>query len=60
MCCCLARSPSTRPGKARASGGLLINESLSEARRLGWERVLLVGDAPYYSPLRLSKSWTAW
>ncbi len=30
-------------------GGLLINESLAEARRLGWERVLLVGDAPYYS-----------
>ena len=29
-------------------GALLINESLSEARRLGWERVLLVGDAPYY------------
>ena len=29
-------------------GGLLINESLSEGRRLGWERVLLVGDAPYY------------
>ncbi len=30
-------------------GGLLINESLGEARRLGWERVMLVGDAPYYS-----------
>ena len=30
-------------------GGLLINESLAEARRLGWERVMLVGDAPYYS-----------
>jgi site-specific DNA-cytosine methylase len=30
-------------------GGVLINESLVEARRLGWERVLLVGDAPYYS-----------
>jgi predicted N-acetyltransferase YhbS len=29
-------------------GGLLINESLGEARRQGWERVLLVGDAPYY------------
>lgn len=29
-------------------GGLLINESLAEAKRLGWERVLLVGDAPYY------------
>lgn len=29
-------------------GGLLINQSLTEARRLGWQRVLLVGDAPYY------------
>lgn len=29
-------------------GGLLINESLAEARRVGWERVMLVGDAPYY------------
>jgi predicted N-acetyltransferase YhbS len=28
---------------------LLINESLAEARRLEWKRVLLVGDAPYYS-----------
>ncbi|MDH5798842.1 MAG: N-acetyltransferase, partial [Paracoccaceae bacterium] len=29
-------------------GALLITESLSEAGRLGWERVMLVGDAPYY------------
>lgn len=29
-------------------GGLLIHESLARAHRLGWERVLLVGDAPYY------------
>lgn len=29
-------------------GALLIRESLAEARKLGWERVLLVGDAPYY------------
>ena len=29
-------------------GALMINESLTEAKRLGWERVLLVGDAPYY------------
>ena len=36
----------TRQGEGL--GGLLINESLSEGRRLGWERVLLVGDAPYY------------
>jgi predicted N-acetyltransferase YhbS len=36
----------TRQGEGL--GGLLILESLAEARRLGWERVLLVGDAPYY------------
>lgn len=29
-------------------GALLMHESLTEARRLGWQRVLLVGDAPYY------------
>ena len=29
-------------------GALLINESVAEARRLGWERVMLVGDEPYY------------
>lgn len=37
----------TRQGEGL--GGLLINESIGEARRLGWERVMLVGDAPYYS-----------
>lgn len=36
----------TRQGEGL--GGLLILESLAEARRLGWERVLLVGDEPYY------------
>ena len=30
-------------------GGLLIRESLEIARNSGWERVMLVGDAPYYS-----------
>ncbi len=37
----------TRQGEGL--GGLLINESMAEARRLGWSRVLLVGDEPYYS-----------
>ena len=37
----------TRQGEGL--GGLLINESLAEARWLGWERVMLVGDAPYYA-----------
>lgn len=29
-------------------GGALIREGLAAARDLGWKRVLLVGDAPYY------------
>ncbi len=36
----------TRQGEGL--GGYLIHESLAEAYRLGWERVMLVGDAPYY------------
>lgn len=36
-------------------GGLLITESLAEARRLGWGRVLLVGDAPYYRRFGFTK-----
>ncbi len=30
-------------------GGVLIRDSLTKARELGWNRVILVGDAPYYS-----------
>lgn len=30
-------------------GGLLMRESLARARAMGWARVMLVGDAPYYS-----------
>ena len=30
-------------------GGLLMRNSLARARKLGWARVLLVGDAPYYN-----------
>lgn len=37
----------TRQGEGL--GGLLIYETLAEARRIGWSRVMLVGDAPYYS-----------
>lgn len=36
----------TRQGEGL--GGFLIGESLARARALGWTRVLLVGDAPYY------------
>ena len=37
----------TRQGEGL--GALLMGESLSLATELGWSRVLLVGDAPYYS-----------
>lgn len=37
----------TRQGEGL--GAYLMHESLERARALGWERVLLVGDAPYYS-----------
>lgn len=37
----------TRQGEGL--GALLIQESLARARALGWERVILVGDAPYYA-----------
>ncbi|MCX7646140.1 MAG: N-acetyltransferase [Rhodobacteraceae bacterium] len=36
----------TRQGEGLAA--MLIRESLILARGLGWERVMLVGDAPYY------------
>ena len=36
-------------------GGLLINASLHAARDSGWDRVLLVGDAPYYSRFGFTK-----
>lgn len=37
----------TRQGEGL--GALLIQASLEKAASLGWDRVLLVGDAPYYS-----------
>lgn len=36
----------TRQGEGL--GALLIRDSLERARALGWDRVMLVGDAPYY------------
>lgn len=36
----------TRQGEGL--GALLIREGLARARALGWRRVILVGDAPYY------------
>ena len=37
----------TRQGEGL--GGQLIQQSLGAARALGWHRVILVGDAPYYA-----------
>tara|TARA_R110002020_G_scaffold47781_25_gene136542 strand:- start:8307 stop:8789 length:483 start_codon:yes stop_codon:yes gene_type:complete len=36
-------------------GGALIHNSLATAREDGWERVMLVGDAPYYSRFGFEK-----
>lgn len=43
----------TRQGEGL--GGLLIRDSLALAAPLGWTRVLLVGDAPYYSRFGFEK-----
>ena len=43
----------TRQGEGLAA--LLINESLILARSLGWDRVLLVGDEPYYGRFGFAK-----
>ncbi len=36
----------TRQGEGL--GGALIRDSLARAQGLGWQRIMLVGDAPYY------------
>ena len=36
----------TRQGEGL--GALLMNESMALARKMGWPRILLVGDEPYY------------
>lgn len=43
----------TRQGEG--VGGQLIRESMRIAQDLGWERVLLVGDEPYYSRFGFQK-----
>ncbi|SFR11047.1 GNAT family N-acetyltransferase [Poseidonocella sedimentorum] len=43
----------TRQGEGL--GALLLRESLGKAADLGWERVMLVGDAPYYSRFGFSR-----
>ena len=37
-------------------GGLLIEESMARAKELGWTRVILVGDAPYYGRFGFAKA----
>lgn len=43
----------TRQGEGL--GGLLMQHSMSRAAELGWDRVMLVGDAPYYSRFGFEK-----
>ena len=43
----------TRQGEGL--GGFLIRESLARAEEIGWERVMLVGDEPYYSRFGFSR-----
>lgn len=43
----------TRQGEGL--GGWLMRESLDRARAHGWQRVLLVGDAPYYQRFGFSR-----
>ncbi|MFT6451940.1 MAG: putative N-acetyltransferase YhbS [Halocynthiibacter sp.] len=43
----------TRQGEGL--GALLIQESLERAGKIGWDRVMLVGDAPYYGRFGFSK-----
>ena len=46
----------TRQGEG--IGALLIGETLADAARLGWTRVVLVGDAPYYARFGFSREAT--
>lgn len=48
--CCLLLGPvAVHPThQGEGLGGFLILQSLDRARDLGWRRVILVGDAPYY------------
>lgn len=43
----------TRQGEG--IGALLMRETLAEAARLGWSRVILIGDQPYYARFGFSR-----
>jgi len=47
----------TRQGEGL--GALMIGETLGRARELGWTRVLLIGDAPYYRRFGFSADQTS-
>lgn len=44
----------TRQGEGL--GGVLMRESLALAKAIGWTRVMLVGDAPYYQRFGFAKN----
>lgn len=46
----------TRQGEGL--GALLINQTIQKAGELGWERVLLIGDAPYYRRFHFTRDMT--
>lgn len=43
----------TRQGEG--IGALLMRETLAEAAQLGWQRVILIGDQPYYARFGFSR-----
>lgn len=49
QCCLLLGPVAVHPThQGEGLGGFLILQALERARELGWQRVMLVGDAPYY------------
>jgi len=46
----------TRQGEGL--GGLLLADTLAPAARLGWQRVVLIGDAPYFGRFGFSRALT--
>ena len=46
----------TRQGEGL--GALLIGETLDKASEIGWSRVILIGDAPYYARFGFSRAKT--
>lgn len=57
---CLMLGPVAVHPIAQGEGiaALLIRRTLDMARELGWERVVLVGDAPYYERFGFARKYT--